>query len=239
MIYHLHVPKTGGSSLETLLKREYGDGYRRVPSWGQRTPEGWRRAGLTPEMLIGASCLSGHYHFGFVAMAQEALPAERRGETVHVLVLLRDPLDRLLSLYHYWRNNPQRWRADLEEMTFEQFAMARRADWPFLDNDQVRRVSGMRGGAGPYTVTDRDLRVAQVNLQAADVIGLTERFDESLVRWAELYSWRSTRYEYRLRQPDRLTRANVSERVVRMVEERQAYDYQLWRWALARDWGGG
>lgn len=241
MIFHLHIPKTGGSSLETLLRREYDGGYRRIPSWSQRTPNSWHRDWWMPDKLKGATCLTGHYHWAFMGMVRDALPTERKHEAraANVLLLLRNPVDRLLSLYHYWKTNPQRWQKTISAMSFEQFAMASRRDWPFLDNDQCRRVSGMRGGGGyDYAVTGKALRAAQTNLGGVQVIGITERFDETVARWANLYGWESTAYDYKLRQPDRLRRQDLSARVIRMVEERQAFDLQLWRWALARDWGG-
>ena len=232
-ILHLHIPKTGGSSLETLLKREYGDGYVRVPNWRQSTPSVWKPAWGDPEEMRRRQCISGHFYFGFWEALNEVLPSDT--EPVF-LTFVRHPIDRLLSLYHYWRTNPNRYSAALDRMTFAEFVRSDRHDWQFLDNDMVRRIAGVEG-VNSKVGTD-DLRRAIDHLGYFPMVGLTDHFDETISRWAELFGWQSIDYEHRLGQPERLQREELGADLVAEIEDRQLFDCALYMYVLARDWMG-
>ena len=84
-----------------------------------------------------------------------------------------------------------------------------------------------------------DFRRAVETLGAVPVIGLTERYDETLARWAALFGWDDVSYERKLVQEGRLRREHVEPALIAEVYERQQYDIQLYLYALNRDWGVG
>lgn len=236
MIFHLHIPKCGGSSLNTILQREYPN-WRSIKTWRQMAPDKWLPEWGTPEEVIGADCVAGHYHFGWFNLLAQHLPEERRRAASYptVLTMVRDPIERLLSLYHYWRENAQVYQAELRTMTFEAFALSwpERREWHVLDNDMTRRLSE---GRQDVAITGRDLDAAKRNLGHVPLVGLTERFDESVERWAEMFGWGSTEYERRLAQPDRLRKADLGANLIAELERRQRFDYALYHYVQERDW---
>lgn len=239
ILLHLHIPKTGGSSLTTLLEQEYGDGYCRVPNWRQSTPSVWQAEWGEAETLRRMACISGHYYFGFWRALNAELSDEMCIERPVFLTFVREPVDRLLSLYHYWRENENRYQAQLLAMSFEEFALSDGSPsgeaWEFLDNDMVRRIAGVEGVG--HTVVEADYRRALEHLRCFPGVGVTERFDETVARWAERFSWSSTAYEHRLTQPERLRREELPAALIAEIESRQRYDSALYEYVLARDWG--
>lgn len=186
--------------------------------------------------LRDKTCLSGHYDFGFWPLLQAH--TRTRIEPTFI-TMLRDPVDRILSLYHWFGHEQQRYQKDVAAMGFGEFAMCERPDWPFLDNDMVRRIAGIRRGVRHYQVDETDLGKAIDNLRRFPCVGLTERFDESIARWAALLGWQSEDYEYKRAQPDRLRAVDLEPSLIDEVRNRQRYDQALYTYVLERDWTTG
>jgi hypothetical protein len=99
------------------------------------------------------------------------------------------------------------------------------------DNSQIRALSGDRAAAFGGC-TPEMLAQAKRNIEAHfTVTGLTERFDESLILLKRAFGWSNVHY----------VRANVSPRkdpvppgALRAIEEQNALDLELYRWATER-----
>ncbi len=227
LVAHLHIPKCGGTSLDTLLQREY-TGFRYIRVWSKMPADRWQDEWGTPHEVVAAGCISGHFDWRFFSL----LPA---GVDVTVLTILRDPVDRLLSLYHYWREQPQRYRDEVRRLSFAEFANTGRASeyWTAVDNVMTRRLAGV---SRERAVDAGDLEIAKRNLSSAPVIGMLSHFDRTLERWAEFLGWQSTRYRHMFAQSGRLRLEQLDAGLVAEIRERQCYDQALYEWALARDW---
>jgi len=189
-VVFLHVPKTGGSTLHRALTARFGTthvGFRPRRDQKERTQhtgyedrdpddaaarnqfafEQWEA--LPAEHRTAARVVTGHVFFGF----HERVRPPGAGPLAY-LTLLREPLPRIRSLYaHRVRNGTLR-------PGFEDYLVSGEG-WS-LDNAQVRRW--VTPGRGDLTgrVTPAMCDDACANLLTHGLaVGVTERFDESLV----------------------------------------------------------
>lgn len=88
-IVFLHIPKTGGTTLHNLILKNFHS--------EKVCPERFNSLKKTPvEQLNSCNFFSGHYDWDNV----EYIPGNKK-----IISLLRNPRDRILSLYHFWRSH--------------------------------------------------------------------------------------------------------------------------------------
>lgn len=90
-IVHIHVPRTGGTSLRLLLNQAFGTNRCLMNYQGEIE-------GLTPRDLAGLRCISGHIPYG--VHRHLAGPAS-------YITVLRHPIDRYVSTYAEFLGNPK------------------------------------------------------------------------------------------------------------------------------------
>lgn len=178
-IVFIHIPKTGGSSLIAAFRREYGsDLYHIAPN--RADPRGFANFLAIPKKQFRA--IAGHVAYG----VDEFIAGE-----VNYATMLREPADRAVSDYRYIRRrsgHPLHQHA--MSLEINDFFASRCA--ALTDNLQTRMIAGgLNIGTQPFDrpVNEDDLQRALDNLQNFSVIGLTEKFDESLVLIAEKLNW--------------------------------------------------
>jgi hypothetical protein len=102
---------------------------------------------------------------------------------------------------------------------------------PEIDNGQTRRLAGENPpfGGCSEALLDR----AKVNLRERFlVVGLTERYDETLLLLSRALGWRAIFY-YKRRNvtADQSTDSPLSDRALQLIEERNRLDAELYRFA--------
>jgi hypothetical protein len=108
VIISVHLPKTAGKSFQAALETRFGHSLREdYGSFPMNTPRYERqRAALEASLanaeadLAGVECIHGHF-----LPVKYLLLATRRDLTF--VTWVRDPIQRLLSHYHYWRKTYQ------------------------------------------------------------------------------------------------------------------------------------
>ncbi len=183
----LHLEKTAGSSLVNALTAQFHP-LQIDPDPDRNTPPHERRPfpDATASAQAGAALVWGHYD----------LPSLRRldGDTpCFTLCVFREPRARILSLYYYWRAN-QEDPAPTVRCARENglLAFLRTRDpliLNYVDNLYVRRLTGSYASPGGDRLAeepDEALRDALRAVDTLDLLGLSDRLDETLQRLGAL-----------------------------------------------------
>ena len=171
IILHYHLFKNAGTSVDAILKRNFGAAWvtREFPGMRDGNTaqvEQWIRE--TPE----AVAYSSHTMMGPIPQVE--------GVRIVSLMLLRDPIDRIKSAYRFERTqHADTWGAKLaKEHDFEGYVRARLARYGDRQcrNFQTYRLASLVPGE------ETELERAQRALQALTVVGRVEAFGEAMDR---------------------------------------------------------
>jgi hypothetical protein len=218
-VIFLHIVKTAGTTIHRIIERNYqpeemywiGTDFRTFDHFTSMSDEG--RAQIR--------VLRGHMVFGM----HEHLPG-----TFTYFTLLRDPVERAISYYYFIRRTPEHHCHDLivsNGMSLKEFVESG-ADI-LIVNGQTRVLAG---GKWHDECTEEAVEAAKKNLREYfAVVGLVERFDETLYLLKRVFGWRGlyyTRQNVGTNRPeiDELTPATL-DAVVRANQ----LDVQLYQYA--------
>ena len=230
----LHLPKTGGTALRTSLLEAFDPSaialiYPGGELDGGMTVEHFR--GLPEDQRTRMRLVIGHVRFGI----HESIPGPSQ-----YTILLRDPVDRIVSLYYHYRNLPgvrfaskgyrERLRLRLTRTSLEDWVFGNVR--PAVDNTAVRNITsrpGVRAGECPDDMLDEALEHVGQHFIALLV---TERMQES----ATLLSARIGRPLAAVgtanRNPNRPSLADIDAHALDRIRELNRLDVQLYEYAL-------
>lgn len=211
----LHVPKTAGTTLNRLIEWEYplSKMYSIDPVFYE-----WSAAHLrkrSSDQLKRIRIFKGHMTFGL----HEVLP-----QPATYITILRDPVDRTLSAYYFMRNyklHPLYWRFRREKWTLEDFV--RRSP---RDNVQSKILAGAEYRE-PCTA-EIFARAKENLLQYFSVVGLSERFEESLALMKLRFGWKLQRYSRFNVTRTRPGKADIPQATLDLIEEKESFDIALY-----------
>ena len=234
-VIFVHVPKTGGVTLRHVLYANYQPHERLhlqkdlLPWWqaGQRLaelPESERR-----RIRLMDAC---HYPFGFHHLLSQPCT---------YVTILRDPLERAISNYYYSLSHPEN---QLHERVRQSKASAGLesvgdpASGHF--HSQVLQLAGV---PDRQTFFDRSwpkgpvcedlVEQAKKNLRNCfSVVGIQERYAETLFLCKHLLGLRHISYEPRNKTADRPSREDLPPDVVRRIEEQTRFERLLYDYAV-------
>jgi len=222
LLIFLHIPKAGGSTLHRILEREYRGRKIYDTYYGVEYEDELEQMPL--EVRSAVVLLKGHMHFGL----HRLFPQRSR-----YMTMLRDPVERIVSLYYYARRHPEHYlHAPIVDGRLDVRAYASSGLSDELENGQVRLLSLRARELGDC---DRPcLEEAKQNLLAHfPVAGLTERFDESVLLLRRAFGWRLPVYA-QANAGDRSARDRLDPETRQVLEERNRLDFELYRFAAER-----
>jgi hypothetical protein len=221
----IHIPKAAGTTLQEIVVRHYqgGRGFR----FTGETKE-WEEFKRAPREQNGRyDLIYGHVHFG----VHEYLP-----EPATYMTMLRDPVDRVVSHYHFVLSNPGHYLHPVvagRQFTLHDYAVTRASHE--LDNDQVRWLCARHHFDVPVGQVSREMvEEAKWNLEnGVAVVGLMERFADSLKCLKAAFGWHDvsppeSRNVNRLRP--RLNQ--IAPETVDAIRQINRYDLELYDFAV-------
>jgi hypothetical protein len=179
----LHIPKTAGTTLNSIIERQYSP--QKIYALGERAQESLATCRQMPTAEKQQyRLILGHMDFGL----HEHVPGPSRYFTV-----LRQPLERCVSFYYFVQRLSNHY---LHEYVYDQsWSLAQFIESGItimMDNFQTRLLSGAWDEPAYGACTPDLLEQAKLNLQNHfDVVGLTSEFDRTLLLLRRHYGWRN------------------------------------------------
>lgn len=241
ILLYLHIPKAGGTTFNSLVfeKMENGDfrktdikaflsGVFYYPDNFVTEPNAASRE-LVQRALArdDLRAVVGHFRFGL----HESLTQPYRYVTV-----LREPVSRVRSLYEFQRLNERKYGALKGIRLADDVDLARyvsQPPYPEVDNGMTRRLSGQSPPIG--MCTQAMLKAAKANLERHfEVVGLTEKFDETVVLTSRLLGWGKPPLYYPMNvNTERQKNDEFRQDFVEVIRSRNALDVELYDFAAA------
>lgn len=190
-----------------ILDREYGQSH--ILRVSPDTPTATLRK-------VGIHCIYGHCRYG--------LHQHFRQKTTYI-TFLRDPLDRILSMFYYIRSRPQNKMHDtVKQMSLREFVTTTepRIQVP-LHNHQTRMISGKK---------QPDLKTAIDNIKKDfAVVGVTDMYPESVFMMRKALGWDDASYKKANVTRKRRKKTDIPPKVKQIVREHNQLDYELYAFA--------
>lgn len=203
-----HIPKTAGASLRMVVKANYSP-TELLETYGAAFEPEWHRVwwlSFSERERERTRCIAGHTAAHLIPLLDRPFKA---------FCILRDPVERVVSLYHYLlqrnedmtRRTPGRGEPTPGEIihrnewsladVFERLSGkgTETGLWAFF-NGQVRHIAGpyrstapleLSPGVSPQGEEYRDLAVE--TLSRHYVVGVQDRVEASVERFAEVFGW--------------------------------------------------
>lgn len=219
-VIFLHIPKTAGTTLYHLLERQYPPGHFHIIADVTHHLSDFQA--LPPEQKAPIRVVGGHFSFGI----HQHLP-----QSATYFTILRQPRDLVISYFYYIRS----------EVSHPHFHLAKSMSLPeFLEsridqtmsNIQTRMLAGMSGYGDYHECTPADLETAKENLrQHFTVVGLTERFDETLLLLQKAYGWQNLYYARMNVTRKKPSLSNLSADVSDAISQANQLDELLYQYA--------
>jgi hypothetical protein len=213
IVIFLHIPKTGGITLSNIINRQnqYSFHLRELDA-------------TTIEERKKIKIIYGHQFFG--------LHKEFPQINFTYITLLRNPVERVISLFYHCCNNTPRFRTRewfskitlADFVTNEECDYFKSLDWVYSTaNLQTRMISGK---------VEADLEMAKNNLKNYfSVVGTTERFDESLKVLQKKLGWKINGYSIENVTPNRPALAEIPAEIIEIIKSKNEKDFELYQFA--------
>ncbi|APW62676.1 sulfotransferase family 2 domain-containing protein [Paludisphaera borealis] len=209
----VHIPKTAGTTFQSVLSQMYDD-YDHCtvyPAWQQAKDV---IKSITWNGRLRA--VAGHFPYGLHLEAEIQPFIE---SDVRYATFLRDPVRRVVSHYNHVMNSDHPSHREIlgRHPTLESFL-----EHPWARDVQTLFVSGWK----PEDVARAPGRAANASIEILrdrfEVVGLTERFDESLALFAEAFGWRLPEYTSMNLASERIRRLRVEELAPSLIDRIKA-----------------
>jgi galactose-3-O-sulfotransferase len=216
-VIFLHVPKSAGTTLNRLIEWEYPlfEMYSVDPvlfRWSRARL--WR---LPQRRLKRFRVFKGHMPFGL----HKILP-----QPATYITVMRGAVERVISAYYFMSNyklHPNYWKFRREDWTLEDFV--RRSP---RENVQTKMIAG---ADYDEACTAEILAKAKENLRYFSVVGLTERFEESLALMKLRFGWKLESYSSFNVTRTRPKKRDLPQSTLDLIAERNRFDIELYECA--------
>ena len=221
-VIFLHLPKAAGTTLKDIIHRQYCPEqiYELDSTQFIQAQENFKQLDQTEKANI--KILMGHMYFGL----HEFLPSPST-----YITMLRNPIERVVSYYHFVKKLTTHDDYELikkQNISLKEYCQTGREN---MCNGQTRFLSGTRESE---ICGHAQLAEAKQNLrQYFSVVGIQERFDESLLLLQKKLGWKKAPFYYQ-RNTNRANsyhQLGISSDTLATIEKYNQLDLELYEYA--------
>jgi hypothetical protein len=218
VLIHLHIPKTGGKSLDYLIEQKFPEdvSYRWKISYP--TPKDVANIKFDPYHMI-----RGHF---------TAKIAEYISKNPVFITMLRHPIERVVSFYYFVRSRPASIFYDIaNQIPIEEFINLKQPNLHWHINNQMVSVLS---GQDDYSKipSNEDLELSKNQLAQMPFFGLTEYFKESAQLLHYTFIWQNSfEVQHKNATGIRPTREEISPQTLQGILEYNQLDLELYTFA--------
>ena len=207
LIIFIHIPKTGGTTLNEIFKRSYAENeiYDHIPV--EAMNEHFSQLKAENKKVIKA--ISGHHFYGIHDLFAKPYT---------YFTMMRNPIERVISLYYFLKTYPGYYEENMKNMSFEEYI-----DWdPQAKNGQIHQICGLN--------SQLSLEKAKENLGVFELVGITELFNESLLLLKNNFNWTNIEYVKKNVTKSRPRLSEVSTAIIKKIEKNNELDIELFEY---------
>ncbi len=223
----VHIPKTGGRTLEHVLERQYpSETVYDIYGYNSSIPKAVQNLKhLSDGEKRNILLIKGHYQFGL----HEYLP-----QACTYVTFIRNPIDRVVSHFNYVRR-------DRHHPLYSQASAMSLKDYVQsgisleLNNGQARLISGNEKLNEFASYSRTLLSKSKQNIDDHfKVVGIVESYDESLILMKLTHSWNRVHYMVRNVSNGLSKREEIAEDTIEIIRQYNEIDFELYNYAYKR-----
>ena len=220
LFIHLHIPKTGGTTLRDIIQRQYrSEKILMIPKLEES--ENILKE-VSTSQINQLKLIQGHLKYGIHNHFH------RRAK---YFAIIRDPINRVLSTYYYvlsQKNNPQNLSTSNNQMTIYDYVQS--GVNPFLINGQTQLISGKTGDIdNPIIQSEELFSLAKENIENDFLfLGITEMFDETILILKNMLGWHMPYYSIANRTKKKPNYDAVNPTIISFIKEHNQLDIKLY-----------
>ncbi|MGN7297441.1 sulfotransferase family 2 domain-containing protein [Ferdinandcohnia sp. SAFN-114] len=211
LLIHLHMPKTGGTTLKKILKKNYPKDKSFDVYETQSELDSILKAVASKKPVL----IQGHLPFGIHSYFSS---------NCTYITLLRDPVNRVISEYYFIRSIP--WHEQyhmVKNLTLEEFQQL-----PQKQNIQTHLILGNHR-KGP--IQNKEIEIAKEILKNHfAVVGITEMFNESLFLMAKKFGWKNTHYKKANITKNKPSIEQIAFTTIEAIRENNQMDIEIYEY---------
>jgi len=204
--FGMHIPKTGGTSLGAIFAANC-EPKKFHQTWFHPTA-----AQIAKENMTKKDVIFGHFRYGL----HEAFNVS----TYSYITVFRDPIDRVVSHYHYHRTIKKDPRTEMARTL-------NLSNWLTTSLDAINVHTQFIAGV-KRVPTQEDFELAKRNLRSMGMVGLTERFDETVVLFKYYLNFTKLTYTKRKVNYQRPDVEKLDETMLEQIRAVNLMDLELY-----------
>lgn len=222
-VIFLHIPKTAGTTLHKIIERQYrSKNTFTIGRISHVSIEEFKN--LSAARRAEIRMIKGHLDFGL----HEYVP----GPSTY-FAILREPIERVVSFFYWIRRTPHHYLYESmisQDTNLKEYLESRSNI--MLDNAQTRMLSGVWYDLGFGECTAEVLETAKRNLREHfAVVGLTEKFDETLMLLKRAFGWQNLYYARQNVTARRPRKDELTPDTLDLIVEANRLDIELYQYA--------